>query len=939
MKRQKLTANKLAFGNLRARRKQYTLMIVGIILAMIFSSGTIFFFACSVNSQQELLYRAFGRENMILMGSNSLDHEKAVELDFFEDYATVEVIGYGHTPNVEKGSGVGLGIFDEKALYYANPLLDSGRLPEKKGEIAIEKDALIRMKQNKQVGDKITLTVSVPNGEKGEIKEVEKTYTICGILNDKRSNMQQYTTDTDRYFRFPAAMVSSEEQVEAGGKAYLVSYVLFNYDYKNENDVTFSHFLNEQNFYGDEGAEASSSAQIRIEDYMVYSQKFYSNISSNVYLIAFLMAVLMLASCFGIVNAFNTNLQERRKQIGLLRAVGMTKRQVINIFGREALIIGLISAPASVLLSYFGVKLYAEIMGDGFIFKPEWWVLFLSAGVGLVCVMAAAFIPLVFAARVTPMQAIRNTELTRKVKNKKIKSQKLFTAPKLISKRSLLFYRAKQVGIIFILTVTFALPCVGFGLIDDITRSYRAYEDNSDYWLGNSEYSNNEYAYYPEEQKMDEAFRNELYLSEHTGSVSGTKNANVNLLLEEHTHYTELLHRSLNLTDANDNYDKIHDYESYMKYGYDIALDDDFIGAKEKIGWQGEMIPTEIHAKEASDIEALEANLISGKINIDRLNSGEEIILCAPEEIAFELEWMDDGEGSFLLSWDGVASLEDAQEDMQDERFFITEIIDTAKLEYKVGDTVDLCILMCEDKNIDVSDKFNEKYTFKTYRKQVKIGAIVSSASTDVTYSNTFMFATTNAGLDTFGCNVKYNSLALDLNKKCTDEINEDMMSFITSVTSGKGISYNSNYEDIQSAEKEVKVLLTGLFAVVILFFCISASLINNAITAKIRAEKRTVGTLRAVGASTKELTQAFIYQLLNMFGWGSGLGFAIYSIGYLAFRINYVYIKKYPFTFPYEIWEAVIIFVLLFAVCSINLYLKIKKEMKNSIVENIREL
>ena len=37
-----------------------------------------------------------------------------------------------------------------------------------------------------------------------------------------------------------------------------------------------------------------------------------------------------------IVNAFNSNLKERKKQIGMLRAVGATKRQIISIFGREA---------------------------------------------------------------------------------------------------------------------------------------------------------------------------------------------------------------------------------------------------------------------------------------------------------------------------------------------------------------------------------------------------------------------------------------------------------------------------------------------------------------------------------------------------------------------------------------------------------------------------
>ena len=39
----KLTVNTLAMGNLKQRKKQYTIMIIGIILAMIFTSGVPFF--------------------------------------------------------------------------------------------------------------------------------------------------------------------------------------------------------------------------------------------------------------------------------------------------------------------------------------------------------------------------------------------------------------------------------------------------------------------------------------------------------------------------------------------------------------------------------------------------------------------------------------------------------------------------------------------------------------------------------------------------------------------------------------------------------------------------------------------------------------------------------------------------------------------------------
>ncbi len=44
------------------------------------------------------------------------------------------------------------------------------------------------------------------------------------------------------------------------------------------------------------------------------------------------------ASCLGIVNAFTANLEERKRQIGLLRAVGATRKQIRGTFGREALI-------------------------------------------------------------------------------------------------------------------------------------------------------------------------------------------------------------------------------------------------------------------------------------------------------------------------------------------------------------------------------------------------------------------------------------------------------------------------------------------------------------------------------------------------------------------------------------------------------------------------
>lgn len=76
----------------------------------------------------------------------------------------------------------------------------------------------------------------------------------------------------------------------------------------------------------------------------------------TVALAALLAAVLMIASCVGIVNAFGTNLNDRKQQIGMLRTVGATKRQIISIYGRESTILTLICVPASLAVSFLRLR-------------------------------------------------------------------------------------------------------------------------------------------------------------------------------------------------------------------------------------------------------------------------------------------------------------------------------------------------------------------------------------------------------------------------------------------------------------------------------------------------------------------------------------------------------------------------------------------------------
>ena len=199
-----------------------------------------------------------------------------------------------------------------------------------------------------------------------------------------------------------------------------------------------------------------------------------------------------------------------------------------------------------------------------------------------------------------------------------------------------------------------------------------------------------------------------------------------------------------------------------------------------------------------------------------------------------------------------------------------------------------------------------------------------------------FGIVTTSAGMDIItGKQHDYEELNIVYDGEMSAEADLEATEYLNSILSGGYYRVRSGYSFNIDSQKTSKILMISLLSIVILMFSICASIVNNALTAKIRESKKEIGTLRAVGASVKELTSAYIRQLVSMFIWGMGIGLGGYTAAHIAAKL---YLKD-GYTFPYFIWPSLIICLLLCLICSVNLYAKIKQEMKHSIVENIREL
>ena len=940
----RLTVNRLAVGNLKSRKKQYALMIIGILMAMIFSSGTLFLVSCMVESNNELNRRSLGNAHgFVYAPDESVDMPRAVENGWFESYGYSHIIGYGYMNEEEKQDGTAIAWLDEgaKPLYYVS--VNEGRYPESKGEIAFEKDALIRMGLDLKIGDEITLCVQTPDGYGFKEDYEKRTYTLVGVLDDKRKNLEEMKASYSEDVVIPAAFVSEAEEVKIGGKEIQSVYYDFTSRYKHSRSGEEVYSI----LYAVFGREVINDTHLNVFIQLRYNS--YTNgvefeqrsMQSTVSVAVVLVAVMMIASCIGIINAFSLNLQERKKQIGLLRAVGTTSRQVINIFGREAFIITLICAPVSLAVSYLGVWLFAKIMGESFVFVPQIWVLLATTAVSVGVVMLAAVIPLIHASKISPMQAIRNIELTRKMKRKKIRSQKSFVPSALLAKRSMTFYTAKQIGVSLILAATVILSGFGFAAVAEDGDLSSIIKDNPyDYQLlcmsgkTTSAYVNMPLRETgPTENDKQEILSNPLF-----SNVYGKKICEAYICVDEYSEYMQALEyynefRYDRSTEYGGAYVAASDtntasfYEIWMKTD---KYNEHYTMLRNKMKYDDELFKTSIYSYDAAlfEINKDKFEIIDGKINIDKLNSGEEIILIAPVEPAMV----------FYKHSDETLGREVEKRDLSvdKEQKKGETIVDSAKIDIKAGDKINLSTLWSQDAEYNSDNPVPES----TVRvdKEVTIGAIVYPFNFGdmVEAFNDFTVVTSLQGMQAITQNdMPYTNFIVDVKGDNSDETDALAMEYLESLCSGKYFVPQSSYQIIKEVKESNRALLISILSVVILMFSVCASIINNSLTAQIRESKREIGTLRAVGAAISDLTLVYVRQLLSMFGLGCGLGFGAYTAVYLFMKAYYA--KNFRLTF--ELWQAVLIILTLFIICSINLYAKIRKEMKNSIVENIREL
>lgn len=298
--KKKLTVNTLAFGNLKHRKRQYAIMIIGIILAMVFSCSMILYFFSSYEAMDKEYKDNYGSQDVIcnVDGSGEEIFKNVKERGLAKDYGVAHLLGWVY--NESEAAGFPVAWLDDKAKEYSNLFFVEGSYPTKDNEIAIEQTMLARLGIDAKVGDEITLNFKIQDMDDFLNEPVQKTYTLVGIAADKHSNICRFS-DNDREY-IPAAFVDENTAVDLGGKEKITAYIMAG-ESQNiyEADGLLGVLRAGDNYFVDNPNEQADFINVLYE-------------SNNLYIVILVVA-LIVAAGVTIINAFNTNLSDRKSRL------------------------------------------------------------------------------------------------------------------------------------------------------------------------------------------------------------------------------------------------------------------------------------------------------------------------------------------------------------------------------------------------------------------------------------------------------------------------------------------------------------------------------------------------------------------------------------------------------------------------------------------------
>lgn len=271
---------------------------------------------------------------------------------------------------------------------------------------------------------------------------------VIGIWPEEMRALQKWSVDAGRYFSAPdergvliGAAIAKQFQLKPGdmftvrGQTVPVIGVLREAGTKDD-IATFIPLPVAQQIYEVQGMvsfvavqvidlEQIDTVSLRIQEAanvaVVTDKQLLSSILSIVGTVGNAMqavaAVGVFAAAFGIINTLLTAVYERRREIGIMQAVGCTRRTLFLAFMLESGLYGLLGGALGGLIGVFAAYLFGPYLtGNAFttslrqpaVLTVDGSTLAVAIGFSIGLALLAGLYPAYRAARLSPMEAIRH---------------------------------------------------------------------------------------------------------------------------------------------------------------------------------------------------------------------------------------------------------------------------------------------------------------------------------------------------------------------------------------------------------------------------------------------------------------------------------------------------------------------------------------------------
>ncbi len=228
-----------------------------------------------------------------------------------------------------------------------------------------------------------------------DASQISKNFKVCGIYGIGNDNYENYNVfvPNDRINRLTGLNARHEILIRTNGDAKAITTSL-------------------------KGKSAGNLIQSYADRYpeIAYMEEM---MGTSMFI---LMSIIVFALLFGIVNTLTMSILERKREIGILQAIGMKAGRIRIMIVMESVIYGLIGAPGGVILGYFTILYYGHFgfdltaFGEGmsaFGYDPVLYLsldtkyYFIYTGYILFATIIGGLYPSRLATKLNPISAIR----------------------------------------------------------------------------------------------------------------------------------------------------------------------------------------------------------------------------------------------------------------------------------------------------------------------------------------------------------------------------------------------------------------------------------------------------------------------------------------------------------------------------------------------------